>query len=163
MENRSVTADQFRLKKGTRATGAVRAANDSRPVWSVFAVVIGELKESADQQLFNSIHRPYAAGFANIFPGIRFDAGSFVTTMGAVTAVVLRHLCIRLLRNSNHLCLFHGIHLRAIEPTASVANVLIDGPVGGPQLGQRGKVRVEPFAQRKQQTPQASDLDAALN
>ena len=44
-----------------------------------------------------------------------------------------------------------------------MANELIDGPVGGPRLGQRGRVKVEPFAQRKQQTPQASDLDAVLH
>jgi hypothetical protein len=56
-----------------------------------------------------------------------------------------------------------GVHLRAIQPTVFLANELIDGPVGGPQLGQRGIVKVEPFAQRKQQTPQASDLDAALH
>ena len=29
-------------------------------------------------------------------------------------------------------------------------------------MGQRGKVKVESFAQRKQQTPQASDLDAVI-
>jgi hypothetical protein len=37
------------------------------------------------------------------------------------------------------------------------------GPSAAHRLGQRGKVKVEPFAQRKQQTPQASDLDAALH
>jgi hypothetical protein len=62
--------DQRRRKwGGTRATGAVLAANDSRPVWSVFAVVIGELNESADQQLFNSIHGSFPAGFADVFAG----------------------------------------------------------------------------------------------
>ena len=37
-----------------------------------------------------------------------------------------------------------------------------DGPVGGPHVGQRGIVKVEPSPQAKQQTPQASDLDAAI-
>ena len=81
-------------KRGTQATGAVLAANDSRPVWSIFAVVVCELKESADQQLFNSIHGSFPAGFADIFPGIWFDSGGFVTTLGAVAAVVLRHFCV---------------------------------------------------------------------
>ena len=67
----------------------------SRPAGSVF--VIGELNESTDQQLLNSIHRPFTAGFANILPGIRFDSGGFVTALGAVAAVVLRHFCVRFL------------------------------------------------------------------
>ena len=70
------------------------AANDSRPVWSVFAVVVCELKESADQQFFNSIHGSFPAGFTNVLPGIRFDSGGFVTTLGAVAAVILGHLCV---------------------------------------------------------------------
>ena len=81
-------------KEGTQAIGAVVAANDLRPVWSVFAVVIGELKESADQQLFNSIHGSFPAGFTDVLPGIWFDSGGFVTTLGAVAAVVLRHFCV---------------------------------------------------------------------
>ena len=48
-------------------------------------------------------------------------------------------------------------------PTVSLAIRLNDGPVGGPCLGQRGIVKVESFAQRKQQSPQATDLDAALH
>ena len=68
------------------------AANDSRPVWSVFALIIGELKESADQQLFDSIHGSFPAGFTDVLPGIRFDSGGFVTTLGAVAAVILGHL-----------------------------------------------------------------------
>ena len=50
-----------------------------------------------------------------------------------------------------------------LATTVFLANELIDGTVGGPRLGQRGIVKVEPFAQRKQQTPQASDVDAALH
>ncbi len=81
-------------KGGTRATGAGVAANVSRPVWSVFAVVIGELNESADQQLFNSVDSSFPAGFTDVFAGVRFHSGGFVTTLGAVAAVVLGHLCV---------------------------------------------------------------------
>ena len=42
-------------KGGTRATGAVLATNDPRPVWSVVVVIIGELNKAADQQFFNSV------------------------------------------------------------------------------------------------------------
>lgn len=94
MRNRPVTLVQRWRKRGTRSTAAILAANDSRPVWSVFAVVIGELNESTDQQFFNSIHGSFSAGLTDILPGIRFDSGSFVTTLGAVAAVVLRHLCV---------------------------------------------------------------------
>ena len=81
-------------KRGREPLVQFVAANDSRPVWSVFAVVISELKESADQQLFNSIHGSFPAGFTDVLPGIRFDSGGFVTTLGAVAAVILGHLCI---------------------------------------------------------------------
>ena len=98
MENRSVTADQFRRKKrGREPLVQFFAANDSRPVWSDFAVVISELKETADQQLFNSIHGSFPAGFTDVLSGIRFDSGGFVTALGAVAAVVLRHFCVGLL------------------------------------------------------------------
>ena len=70
MGNRSVTADAIPAQKGGREPLVQYvAANDSRPVWSVFAVVIGELKESADQQFFNSIHGSFPAGFTDVFVG----------------------------------------------------------------------------------------------
>ena len=87
MGNQDVTSDGLRRKKEDATTGKSDHSGSatSRPAGSVFG--IGELNESTDQQLFNSIHRPFTAGFANILPGIRFDAGGFVATMGAVAAV----------------------------------------------------------------------------
>jgi hypothetical protein len=120
-----------------------------------------ELDQAANQQFLHTVHSIRPAVFAAVSPGVRLDAISLVAAFDAEPAAALVQLGIQRFGDFDWSCLVHWQFSSSSEPTISLLIQVKDRPVGGLEHGRRGTVKVESSPGAKQQTPQASDLDAA--